>query len=59
MPSAFGRFRSFNHDDLTAKHCYFGYSRPPDVNGIKVFAKDDQATKHEQLFVACSILSKT
>ena len=28
------------------KHCYFRCSRPPDVDGIKIFDQDDQATKH-------------
>ena len=46
MPPGFGRFESFGHDELTAKHCYFRCSRPPDVDGIKIFDKDDQATKH-------------
>ena len=32
-------------NDLTAKHCYFRCSRP-DVDGIKIFDSDDQATKH-------------
>ena len=45
MPPGFDRFESFGHE-LTAKHCYFRCSRPPDVNGIKIFDKDDQATKH-------------
>ena len=44
--SWFDRFESFGHDDLTAKHCYFRCSRPPDVDGIKIFDKDDQAAKH-------------
>ena len=35
-----------NDDELTAKHCYFRCSRPPGVDGIKIFDKDDQATKH-------------
>ena len=39
------RIKSFDHDDLTAKHCYFRCSRPPDVDGIKTFDKDDQAAK--------------
>ena len=47
----FYRFESFGHDDLTAKHCYFRYSRPPDIDGIKIFGKDDQATKHQGLLV--------
>ena len=45
-PPGFNRFENFGHYDLTAKHCYFRYSRPPDVDGIKIFDKDDQATKH-------------
>ena len=39
MPPGFDKLESFGHDDLTAKHC-------PDVNGIKIFDKDDQAAKH-------------
>ena len=31
------------HNDLTAKHWYLRFSRPPDVDGIKIFDKDDQA----------------
>ena len=46
MPPGFDRFESFGHNELTAKHCYFRCSRPPDVGGIKIFDKDDQATKH-------------
>ena len=46
MPSGFDRLESFGHDKLTAKHCYFRCSRPPDVDGIKIFDKDDQAAKH-------------
>ena len=40
---------------------YFGSSRPPDVDGIKTFDKDDQATKDcflSSCFVAWSSLSK-
>ena len=40
-PPAFDRFKSFGHNDLT-----FRYSRPPDVDGIKIFNKDDHASKH-------------
>ena len=47
MPPNFDRFESFDHDELTAKHCYFRSSRSPDVDGIKIFGKDDQAAKHE------------
>ena len=43
-PPAFDRIKNFDHHDLTAKHCYFGCSRSPDVDGIKIFDKDDQAT---------------
>ena len=46
MPPGFDRLESFGHDELTAKHCYFRCSRPPDVDGIKIFDKDDQATKY-------------
>ena len=34
MPPGFDRLKSFGHDELTAKHCYFRCSRPPDVDGI-------------------------
>ena len=44
-PPAFGRFKSFGHDDLTAKYSYFECLSPPDVDGIKIFDKDDQAEK--------------
>ena len=46
MPPGFDRFESFSHNKLTAKHCYFRCSRPADVDGIKLFDKDDQAAKH-------------
>ena len=46
MPPGFDRPESFGHDELTVKHCYFRCSRPPDVDGIKIFDKDNQATKH-------------
>ena len=46
-PPAFDGYKSFAHDDLTAKHFHFSYSRPPDVDGIKSFDRDDQsATKN-------------
>ena len=41
MPPDFDRLESFGHNELTAKHCYFRCSRPPDVDGIKIFDKDD------------------
>ena len=37
--------KNFDHHDLTAKHCYFGCSRSPGVDGIKIFDKGDQAAK--------------
>ena len=46
MPPGFDRLESFGHDELTAKHCYFRCSRPPIVDGIKMFDKNDQAAKH-------------
>ena len=39
MPLGYDRLESFDHDELTAKHCYFRCSRPPDVDGIKFFYK--------------------
>ena len=44
--TAFDTFKSFNHEYLMAKHCYIGCSKPPNVDEIKNFDKDDQATKH-------------
>ena len=46
MPPGFDTLKSFGHDQLTAKHCYFRCSRPPDVDGIKIFDKNNQAAKH-------------
>ena len=43
MPPGFDKLESFDHDELIAKHCYFRCSRPPDVDGIKIFDKDDLA----------------
>ena len=45
VPPSFDKFESFGHNEFTAKHCHFRYSRPPDVDGIKIFNKDDQATR--------------
>ena len=39
MPPGFDGFESFGHDELTAKHCYFRYLRPPDVDGSKFLIK--------------------
>ena len=46
IPPGFDRFESFGPGELTAKHCYFRCTVPPDFDGIKVFDKDDQAAKH-------------
>ena len=40
MPPGSDTFKSFGHDELTAKHWYFRCSRPPDVDGIKIFNKE-------------------
>ena len=58
MPPGFDRFESFGHDELTAKHCYFRCSRPPDVDGIKIFDKDDQAAIKTLFFILmfCSLV---
>ena len=39
MPPGFDRLESFGHDELTAKHCYFRCSRPPDVDWITILIK--------------------
>ena len=46
MSPGFNMLESFGHDELTAKHCYFRSSRLSDVDGIKMFDKDDQAAKY-------------
>ena len=47
----------FGHDELTAKHYYFGCSRPPDIDGIEIFHKDNQAIKHCSFIVMfCSLV---
>ena len=43
IPFVFDRYESFGNDDLTT---YFRCSRLSDVDGIKIFDKDDQAAKH-------------
>ena len=50
MPPGFDRFKSFGHDELTAKRYYFNCSRPPDVDGIKTFDKDDHAGRKTVLW---------
>ena len=61
MSPGFDRFENFGHNEFTTKHCYFRCSRPPDVDGVKIFDTDDQASKikiKEQCFAAWSSLSK-
>ena len=43
LQCSFDRFASFGHNKFT---CCFKCSRPPDVDGINIFDKDDQAVKH-------------
>ena len=50
MPSGFDRLESFGQDELTAKHCYFRCSRPPDVNGINFLIK---MTRQQIIKIAC------
>ena len=57
-PPAFGRYKSFGHDELTAKHCYFRCPMPSDVDGIKIFDKDDQAAEHILMFCGLVIFIK-
>ena len=45
-PPYFGTFESIGYKDLTKKLYYVRYPRLPDVDGIKIFDKDDQATKN-------------
>ena len=40
------KFQSFDHDDFTVKHCYFGCSRLPDIDGMKFCDKDNQVLKY-------------
>ena len=57
MPPGFDRLESFGHDELTAKHCYFRCLRPPNVDGIKIFDKDDQAAKpYDKKTVFCGLV---
>ena len=51
MPPSFDRFESFGHDELTEKHYYFRCSKRPDVDGIKIFDKDDQAATHRSFIL--------
>ena len=58
---AFNNFKSFGHDNLTIKHCYFRCSRPPGVDMIKNFNKDNQVAKivlFTLIFVAWLFLQK-
>ena len=53
MPPGFDSLESFGHDELTAKHCYFRCSRPPDVDGIKIF---DKVTRSQNITIKNSVL---
>ena len=46
LPAFLRRFKSFDHDDFTVKHCYFGCSRLPDIDGMKFCDKDNQVLKY-------------
>ena len=39
MPPGFDRLESYDHDELTAKHCYFRCSRPLMLMGSKFLIK--------------------
>ena len=56
MLPGFDRFESFGHDELTEKHCYFRCSRPPDVDGIKSFDKDDRPQNIKIKTVFCGLV---
>ena len=56
MPPGFDRLESFDHNELTAKYCYFRCSRPPDVDGIKIFDKNYQATKTVFILMFCGLV---
>ena len=45
-PPAFDKIKNFDHNDLTAKHCYFSCSRSPDVDGDKNVDTDNQSAKY-------------
>ena len=53
MPPGFDRFKNFGHNELTAKHCYFKRSRPPDVDGINIF---DKLTRPQNIKILIDIL---
>ena len=53
-PPAFDRYKNFGHGDLTPKHCYFRWSRPPNDQWIQIFYKDTRPQNikiKEQCFV--------
>ena len=52
IPPGFDRFESFGHDELTAKHCYFRCSRPPDVKFLIKITRQQNIKIKEQCFVA-------
>ena len=45
---------------ITAKYCYFRCSRPPNMDEIKSFVKDDKVIKHIKTkgTVFCSLVKK-
>ena len=51
MPPGFDRFENFGHDKFAAKPCYSKCSRPPDVNGIKIFDKDEKAARMQNTII--------
>ena len=47
-----------NIDDLDAKHCHFGCSCPLDIDGVKIFDKDDQALLYNYLNILQLVTTK-
>ena len=55
---AFDWYKSFGHNDLTVKHCYFRYSRPPNAKGIKISDKGDQTAKYCSFYLnVCNLFN--
>ena len=53
----FDKLMGFSHYDFTAKYCHFRCSRPPDVDKIKIFDKDNQAKNHKiKRTMSCSLV---
>ena len=51
IPPGFNRFESIGHDKFTAKLCYSRCSRPPEVDGIKIFDKDEKADRTQNTII--------